>query len=174
MTQAQIDAYIAAAIGQDAIAPTLATPDTPQAQADTLTALTKAADLQNASIKAVFLSGFQSWAGLVLAGKIANTSPPPVPVGLQVLTASNGWAFIVPGQEPVCPMPPIPQVPTIPTGLVITIGSHLGGVWWAALPSTNIPDGTPMPVAAVAQDGTSGLWLWVRAPVGTGWWEKVG
>lgn len=173
MTQTEIDAAIAAIYGSGVLAQGQTDANTPLAQANLVTSLNEEATLLNQNLNDNYLSAFNGWAGLVKAGKIDESNPPKPPSGVQVMQASNGWSFIMPSGPPVATMPALPVVPIIPSGLVVAIGQHLSGEFWAALPTNNVPAGTAMPITAISIDGTSGSWTWVADPFG-GWWEKTG
>lgn len=172
MTLEEIDAVVRAIYGPSVVQATAATPDTPQAQADTAAAMAKEAAMLNETAKAVYLSAFGNWSALVRAGKIPEQDPPKPPNGVISVAASNGWSFIIPDTNPVTPMPPEPILTSAPSGVVIAIGQHLVGAFWAALPTNSIPVGTPMPVQGTSTDGNTGPWTWDASPFG-GWWENT-
>src|SRR5215469_9850402 len=60
-----------------------------------------------------------------MARKIPNTDPPQPPVGSIAAKASDGWAYVIHGGDPVIPMPPIPQVPRAGPAGVVAIGSRI-------------------------------------------------
>jgi hypothetical protein len=172
LTQQQIDQMIQAQIGANPTAALPSNADIAAALQNYATSATAVAAALNANLESTYLTGFNNWAAQVTAGKVSNANPPQPPAGYIAATATDGWTYVVMGVDPVCAVPPIPQVATTPTGMVVAIGAHQSGKYWAQLPTNaNVPGGYTTP--GTSSDGVSGLWQYVAYPFG-GWWLKVG
>jgi hypothetical protein len=174
LTQDQINQLIKDQIGTNPLAVLPSNPDIAAAVANYSTSATALAIHLNNNLIAIYMTAFQNWSALVMAGKIPNTTPPAPPDAYAAVVASDSWTYVVKGTDPVCAMPAVPAVPQPPAGMVIAVGSHLGSNFWAALPANaGVPSGFTTPSPITAQDGTTGIFTWIAYPFG-GWWEKVG
>ena len=115
MTQTEIDQAIKDQIGTNPEEPLPSNPDVAQAVANYAAEAARVAAVIN-NLQSNYLTGFQNWSQLVMAGKIPNTDPPRPPIGYLAATASDGWTYRIHGGDPVMAMPPIPQVPTASPG----------------------------------------------------------
>jgi hypothetical protein len=174
MTQAEIDQAIRDQIGTDPEEPLPINPDIAQALANYAAEGAKVAAALNNNLQSNYLTGFQNWSNLVMAGKIPNTDPPHPPIGYIAAQASDGWTYVIRGGNPVMAMPPIPQVPTAGPAGVVAIGKRIASTnFWAALPQDTAPANFTTPGPTTTQDGVVGFFTKVASPFG-GWWEKVG
>ena len=174
MTQADIDQAIRDQIGTEPTDALPSNPDIAQAIANYATEAAKVAAVLNNNLQSNYLTGFQNWSNLVLAGKIPNTNPPQPPISYIAAKASDGWTYVIRGTDPVMSVPPIPQLPTTGPAGVVAIGSRIANTnFWAALPHDTAPANFTTPNPSTTQDGVVGFFTKVASPFG-GWWEKVG
>jgi len=82
MTQTEIDAAVAAQIGEQAMGAPPSNPDIAQALANYAAAAAKTAAALNANLTSNYLTGFQNWSQQVTTGKIPDANPPQPPAGL--------------------------------------------------------------------------------------------
>ncbi len=151
------------------------------AQANVLASAKLQCDFRNNDLKTIYLTAFNNWKISVDAGRIDISNPPQPPKAFVVKTDSQGWAYVIAGDEPVCEMPALPEdhsktqaekEASLPQG-VIDIGHSVdggAGVWFAVGPNdTWFKSGKktpPMPDGHVYQC--------VGAAVGKGWYERIG
>jgi len=74
----------------------------------------------------------------------------------------------------VCALPPIPALPAAPVPGMGKIGTQSDGApeWFNALAGDTTPIGRT--IYGMSQDGITGLFKKFGAPVGAGYFEKVG
>ena len=146
----------------------------------------RCADL-NAALTTDYLTQFKSFSDNVTSGRVPNTNPPQPPKAFIVgympdPTTGPGspwyptviqWPYATPGNDPVCAMPPIPGVVTHATGVML-IGTQnpWAPEWFNAMEGDQTPIGTVAP--GTSSDGVSGLFQKCGAPVGAGYFRKIG
>lgn len=161
------------------------------AQANTLASVTAQVAALNQNRKAFYLNiQFPNYIAPILDGRPVVGDPPKPPVGYVVgyfddPTTGPGsegpyqgapvrWAYPALGTDPVCEMPPVPGVVTHAsgTGLIGNTVKDGGGEWFVALKGDTTAVGAVIPGTSL--DGVSGLFKRFGAPVGTGWYQKIG
>ena len=174
MTQTEIDQAIRDQIGTDPEEPLPSNPDIAQALVNYAAEAARVAVALNNNLQNNYLTGFQNWSQLVMAGKIPSTDPPRPPIGYMAAKASDGWTYVIHGGDPVMAMPPIPHVPTAGPAGVVAIGNRIASTnFWSALPQDTASANFTTPAPTTTQDGVVGFFTKVASPFG-GWWEKVG
>ena len=136
------------------------------AQQNTLASSTVMAAHLNDELKKLYLSRFNDWTISVLAGKIDNSNPPKPPVGYDVVTGPDGFAWPVLGQTAVCTMPAIPEDHSKPQVLTIPEPDRI----------RNVPVGDAMPVGYIATAPDGAKWQKQASPTPFGvayFYQKV-
>ena len=118
------------------------------AKANTLASSTAMAQHLNQELKNRYLSAFESWKTMVLAGKIDNTNPPFPLLAYEVVTGPEGFAYPELGKKPICDMPEIPPDYSKPQVQVLPEPEHV----------RNVPKGDTMPVGFVLSAGDGSRW----------------
>ena len=155
------------------------------AQQNMLATVTAQVAFGNAQAKDAYLN--HTWPAYVANMESGETVPPErrvppaPPMALVVMPPPTiyGFAYLAPGDVPVCPMPALPfyaagnaapnKVPN-----VMVIGNRIGSTkWFQALPGDTWPSGQDTPPTTSA-DGVSGVFEKYGAPVGNGWYLQVG
>lgn len=151
------------------------------AQANVLAGAQRRVDDLNAAITADYQTTWADFVDRVTGGHEDNTNPPQPPKAYVVgyVTDSTGdpgpilWAYPMRGTDPVCAMPAVPGVVQHATGtMLIGTSNPSAPQWFNAKTGDTTPVGTVAP--GTSQDGISGLFQKVGAPVGFGYFLKIG
>lgn len=150
---------------------------TPEAaRANVLESATFQCNFRNDDLKRRFQTQFDRWCQNCIDRPAQTPDVPPQPLnGFEVKNDEDGWAVVVQGDKPVCPVPPIPPAVQAALGLehpsvppdVPDIGANLGGNWYAVGPHDTKKPGDTV-------DTPMGKFVYVGAPVGKGWYLKIG
>jgi hypothetical protein len=119
------------------------------ARANTLASSTAMVARLNEQIEQRYHSSFESWRVMVLAGKIDNTNPPAPPVGFELATSENGFAYPELGKSPVCAArTDIPEDVSKPLVQALPEPDHV----------RNVAKGDTMPVGSIVTDPEGRRW----------------
>jgi len=135
----------------------------------------------NTGLIANYTGRFNQFLPLYKLGQLPASAAPTVPDGYVVsVTVAQDGNFniaLVRQGSPVCDALPLPslgtQLPAPGAPNVIHVGKALGGNWWSCGQDDTFASGKTTP-PVVADDGTPGMFEKFAAPVGNGWYLKVG
>ena len=95
MTQTEIDQAMKDQIGTNPEEPLPNNPDITQALANYAAEAARVAAVLNSNLQSNYVTGFQNWSQLMVAGKIPNTDPARPPIGYMAASASDGWTYVI-------------------------------------------------------------------------------
>jgi hypothetical protein len=150
-------------------------------QADQIQGIQREVGRENETAATLFDTACTNWTLTNLRNRDLKLplTPKPAPPTAQVVMASDPdpdgvvWVWIVQDGSLRAPCPDLPPLPVAPGPNHVHILRRITGDWFSAgQDDTYSADGPP--VTATADDGTSGIFQKYSAPVGPGWYKKVG
>jgi hypothetical protein len=163
------------------------------AQANALAAIQLQVANLNNNLKSNYLTAFNNWLINWNAGRVSDKTTAPLPPNGYIIGFFNDpttgpgslgpygdeviqWPYPQVGTAAVTDQPPIPAIPPAQGSLGpnhIHVGVSLGSGWWSTGADDTFPPGKTTP-PVTSDDGTTGTFEKFGAPVGSGWYFKVG
>lgn len=123
---------------------------------------------KNVSLQLIFDNSWASFVLNVQNGRVeptaANAPAPPLSF---IPVIEDGSYTIGQSGPPICDQPPLPKSKPVPTPGKTEVGVHLWGSFYAVGPTDGHKDGDVV-------ETTAGKFRFIGAPVGRGWYEKIG
>ncbi len=148
------------------------------AQANILATSTDRVAFLNAQLKAQYTQAVENWNVNASSGQQNLQGKPPVAPHAYELAPPDSDGFVWPQISATTLITSdvevvMPNVAPVPVPNTIVVGNAIGGGWFSAGQGDTFPSGSTTPPMTTSQ-GVNGTFEKFGAPVGNGWYLKVG